>query len=86
MSEILPTIKVKHKKYGIEMLINEVDFDENVHESLEKEKKQSSENKFEIVKRDGGFVIVDKTGKPYDETVYSTKADARLSLSLIQGE
>ena len=32
----LPTIKVKHKEYGIEMIINQSDFDEKIHEDLNK--------------------------------------------------
>ena len=43
MSEILPTIKVKHKKYGIEMVINEKDFDKEVHELMDKKAKAASE-------------------------------------------
>lgn len=48
MSEVLPVIKVKHKEYNIEMVINECDFDENVHQKLnEKEapaKKKEKKN------------------------------------------
>lgn len=36
MSEVLPTIKVKHKKYNIEMIINQKDFDKEIHEPLDK--------------------------------------------------
>lgn len=36
MSENLPTVKVKHKKYNIEMIINESDFDKEIHELLDK--------------------------------------------------
>lgn len=44
MSEILPTVKIKHKKYGIEMIINESDFNPEIHEPLcEKSKKLVSE-------------------------------------------
>lgn len=32
----LPTMKVKHKEYGIEMIINQSDFDEKIHEDLNK--------------------------------------------------
>lgn len=42
MSEILPTIKVKHKKYGIEMVINEKDFDKEIHEVIDKKAKASA--------------------------------------------
>lgn len=46
MSEILPTVKVKHKKYGIEMIVNESDFNSEIHEPLcEKSKKIVSEMK-----------------------------------------
>lgn len=38
MSEVLPTIKIKHKDYGIEMVINVSDFDSEKHEILEQEK------------------------------------------------
>lgn len=33
---VLPTMKVKHKEYGIEMIINQSDFDEKIHEDLNK--------------------------------------------------
>lgn len=39
MNEILPTVKVKHKKYGIEMIINESDFDKEIHELTDKKAK-----------------------------------------------
>lgn len=32
----LPTMKVKHKEYGIEMIVNQSDFDEKIHEDLNK--------------------------------------------------
>lgn len=44
MSEVLPVIKVKHKEYNIEMVINECDFDENVHQKLN-EKEASAKKK-----------------------------------------
>lgn len=42
MSEILPTVKVKHKKYGIEMIINESDFDKEIHELTDKKAKAAA--------------------------------------------
>lgn len=42
---ILPTMKVKHKKYGIEMIINQSDFDETVHENLTKKPVESKKKK-----------------------------------------
>lgn len=47
MSEILPTVKVKHKKYGIEMIINESDFDKEIHELFD-EKAKKKAKKVEI--------------------------------------
>lgn len=44
MSEVLPVIKVKHKEYNIEMVINECDFDENIHQKLN-EKESSTKKK-----------------------------------------
>lgn len=49
MSEILPTVKVKHKQYKIEMVINEKDFDKNIHEIVtvktnKKEEKTNAED------------------------------------------
>lgn len=54
MSEILPTIKVKHKKYGIEMIINESDFDKEIHELTDKKAKAASkaEEKAKAVDKD----------------------------------
>lgn len=51
MSEVLPTIKVKHKKYGIEMVINEKDFDKEVHELMDKKAKASSKAEEEAKKK-----------------------------------
>ena len=42
MSEILPTVKVKHKKYGIEMIINESDFDKEIHELCDEKVKKKA--------------------------------------------
>ena len=39
MSDVLPIVKVKHKKYNIEMIINEKDFDKEIHEPLDKKAK-----------------------------------------------
>lgn len=36
MNETLPVVKVKHKVYKTEMLINERDFDEKIHELADK--------------------------------------------------
>lgn len=54
MSEILPTIKVKHKKYGIEMIINESDFDKEIHELTDKKAKAvaKAEEKAKAVDKD----------------------------------
>lgn len=41
----LPTMKVKHKEYGIEMIINQSDFDETVHENLTKKPVESKKKK-----------------------------------------
>lgn len=51
MSDILPTIKVKHKKYGIEMVINESDFDKEIHEVIDKKVKAASKAVEEEVKK-----------------------------------
>ena len=54
MSEILPTVKVKHKKYGIEMIINESDFDKEIHELTDKKTKAATkaEEKVKAVDKD----------------------------------
>lgn len=54
MSEILPTVKVKHKKYGIEMIINESDFDKEIHELTDKKAKAAAkaEEKVKAVDKD----------------------------------
>ena len=54
MSEILPTVKVKHKKYGIEMIINESDFDKEIHELTDKKAKAAAkaEEKAKAVDKD----------------------------------
>lgn len=41
----LPTMKVKHKEYGIEMIINQSDFDEKIHEDLNKKSAAPAESK-----------------------------------------
>lgn len=51
MSEVLPTIKVKHKKYGIEMVINEKDFDKDIHELMDKKAKAPSKAEEEAKKK-----------------------------------
>ena len=51
MSEVLPTIKVKHKKYGIEMVINEKDFDKDIHELMDKKAKAVSKAEEEAKKK-----------------------------------
>ena len=51
MSEILPTIKVKHKKYGIEMIINESDFDKEIHELLDKKARTAAKAAEEEAKK-----------------------------------
>lgn len=40
----IPTIRVKHKVYEIEMLINESDFDEKIHEKLDSKIKEVSKS------------------------------------------
>ncbi len=48
MIEILPTIKVKHKEYKTEMVINECDYDAKIHEKIgAKESKMSLGKKSE---------------------------------------
>lgn len=42
---VLPIMKVKHKKYGIEMIINQSDFDEKIHEDLNKKAAAPAESK-----------------------------------------
>lgn len=44
----IPTIKVKHKEYKYEMVINEDDFDPKVHEKIG-EKATTSKKKEEVV-------------------------------------
>lgn len=44
----IPTIKVKHKEYKIEMIINESDFDSKLHEKIS-EKAAASKKKDEVV-------------------------------------
>ena len=51
MSEILPTVKVKHKKYGIEMIINESDFDKEIHELTDKKAKAAAKAEEEAKKK-----------------------------------
>ena len=51
MSEILPTVKVKHKKYGIEMIINESDFDKEIHELTDKKAKAAAKAAEEEAKK-----------------------------------
>lgn len=51
MSEILPTIKVKHKKYNIEMIINESDFDKEIHELLDKKARAAAKAAEEEAKK-----------------------------------
>lgn len=46
---ILPTMKVKHKKYGIEMIINQSDFDENIYEDLNKKSVKSEKKKVDKI-------------------------------------
>lgn len=41
----LPTIKVKHKEYKIEMIINECDFDEKLHEKIGAKKGKATGDK-----------------------------------------
>ena len=51
MSEILPTVKVKHKKYGIEMIINESDFDKKIHELTDEKTKATAKAEEEAKKK-----------------------------------
>lgn len=51
MSDILPTVKVKHKKYNIEMIINEKDFDIELHDLLDKKAKAAAKAAEEEAKK-----------------------------------
>lgn len=44
----IPTIKVKHKEYKIEMIINESDYDSKLHEKIV-EKAGSSKEKEKVI-------------------------------------
>lgn len=82
MSDILPTVKVKHKKYGIEMIINEFDFNPEIHEPLdERSKKMLSEikkaekgNKGKKETIDGGETEEDAKKKAEEEEAAKLKA------------
>lgn len=78
---MIPTIKVKLKKYGnMEVVINESDFDPERHEKLEKKQNK----KFAVfVNKDGKFYIGEKgSKKPVDDKVYDTEADAKFILGI----
>lgn len=51
MSEILPVIKVKHKIFNKEMLINEKDFNKEIHELLDKKAKAAAKAAEEEAKK-----------------------------------
>lgn len=73
MSEVLPTVKVFHKLFKYEMIINECDFDAEIHD------KGGDQNV--IVKKSGKFFIKgDTTKKAYD-----TEEEARVASSLLVG-
>lgn len=82
MSDILPTVKVKHKKYNIEMVINESDFNSEIHEPLcEKSKKMLSEikkaekgNKGKKETIDGGETEEDAKKKAEEEEAAKLQA------------
>lgn len=82
----IPTIKVFHKIAKIEMIINESDFDETIHENKEKKSAPKQQKQLKLVEKDGKFYIVNKKGESVDEVAYETEADAKLSLGLMQGE
>lgn len=45
MSEIIPTIKVVYKPGKYEMVINEADFDDKIHEKIGEKKQAKAEAK-----------------------------------------
>lgn len=51
MSEILPVIKVKHKIFNKEMLINEKDFNKEIHELLDKKARAAAKAAEEEAKK-----------------------------------
>lgn len=75
----LPTIMVKDKQSGVEMIINESDFDPEKHENI-------GVKKLKVKRKNNRFYIVDADNKPVDDVVYDTEADAKLALQMLQGE
>lgn len=82
MSEILPTVKIKHKSFNKEMIINEFDFNPEIHEPLdERSKKMLSEikkaekgNKGKKETIDGGETEEDAKKKAEEEEAAKLQA------------
>ena len=66
----LPTIKVKDKKSGVEMIINESDFDPEKHENI-------GAKNFKVKRKNNRFYIVDANNESVDDVAYDTEADAK---------
>lgn len=87
----LQTIKVFDKLVERVRTINVTDFDQERHElvadKLTKDggKIKETKNKpaFQLVEKDGQFIIVDKKGKQYDEQVFETKEEADFFLNML---
>ena len=75
----LPTIRVKDKKSGVEMIINETDFDAEKHEKI-------GAKKLKVKRKNNRFYIIDETNESVDGVAYDTEADANLALQILQGE
>lgn len=82
----LSTVKVIHKEYKIEMLINEKDFDPSIHEKAEKRSQRANKKDFKIIEKDGKFVVVNKKQEQVDNMSYETEADAKLAIQLLTEE
>lgn len=80
----LKTIKVNHKTYKIQMLINEKDFDSSIHERLDKKTSGKVNKKdFKVLKKDGNYVIVNKNNQQVDPSSYTSEADANFAIQLL---
>lgn len=75
----LPTIKVKDKKSGVEMIINESDFNPELHE-------KAGMRKLKVSRKEKRYYIVDDNKESVDGVAYDTEADAKLALQMLQGE
>lgn len=75
----LSTIRVKDKQSGVEMIINESDFDPEKHENI-------GAKKFKVKRKNNRFYIVDANNESVDNVAYDTEADAKLALQILQGE